>query len=115
MKAKLECTANAASLKIAKSTGRLAAKKIAEAKSPSPVQATTREPRLPPTPPTDSSVFTAHFLVKNQSTFVSAKEDLTQELADSVDYRLRLGAERHEIRRILREDEEATDEVNEED
>ena len=95
-------------LKLAKDAGRSAAKKIVTTDPTSPEPATNQQPRLPPTPPTDSSVHTAHFFLKYQPfNNPNMSTELTQKLADSVDYRLRLGAERCEIRRIRREAEEA--------
>ena len=113
MKAKLERAAKAAMLKLAKAAGRRAAKKIAESDPTSPDPATSQQPRLPSTPPTDSSVATAHFFLKYQPFDRSKKTQLTKEVADSVDYRLRLGSERHKIRRIRREAEDACAEEKE--
>ena len=56
---------------------------------------------------------TTHFFLKYQPFDSSKKTELTKELADSADYRLRLGSERHEIRRIRREAEEACAEEKE--
>ena len=56
---------------------------------------------------------TAHFFLKYQPFDRSKKTQLTKEVADSVDYRLRLGSERHEIRRIRREAEDACAEEKE--
>ena len=86
MKAKLERAAKAAMLKLAKAAGRRAAKKIAESDPTSPDPATSQQPRLPSTPPTDSSVATAHFFLNHQPFDRSKKTELTNELADSVDY-----------------------------
>ena len=113
MTAKLQRAAKAAMLKFAKAAGRSAAKKIAATDPTSPKPATNQKPRLPPTPPTGSSVHTAHFFVKYQPFNRSMRTELTQELADSVDYRLRLGSERHEIRRIHCEAEEGSEEDKE--
>ena len=56
---------------------------------------------------------TTHFFLKCQPIDRSKKTKLAKELAESVDYRLRLGSERHEIRRIRREAEEACAEEKE--
>ena len=65
MKAKIHRAAEVAMLKLAKAAARRAAKKIATADPASPEPAINQQPRLPPTPPTDSSVHTAHFFLKH--------------------------------------------------